>query len=118
MTSAGSTRLLAVGLVSINLVAFGAAYWLATRDIMSEFTGEVRGRGARAADRAGWLKRSSLSKKIWLAPVEESSHVSLPLPLPRLNPVEAIGHGDDLERARADTTGRRTVGLAEHGSPR
>lgn len=78
--------LLAVGLVSINLVAFGAAYWLATRDIMGEFTGEVRVRGARGADRAGSLKRSSLSKESKLIPAEESAYVPLPLPPPRLNP--------------------------------
>jgi hypothetical protein len=80
---------LAVGLVSINLIAFGAAYWLATRDIMAEFTGEVRARGARDADRAGALKRSSLSRKGRLAPIEEASYDSLPLPLPHLNRAKA-----------------------------
>jgi hypothetical protein len=82
--------LLASGLVSINLVAFGAAYWLATRDIMSEFTGEVRigsngvarPRGIREAGSNQSHKRSSLSKRSDAVAIEEVSNISLPLPLP------------------------------------
>jgi hypothetical protein len=87
--------LLACGLVSINLVAFGAAYWLATRDIMSEFTGEVRigsngaarPRGIRGAGSNRSHKRSSLSKRSDAVAIEEASNMflPLPLPLPRLN---------------------------------
>jgi hypothetical protein len=82
---------LAVGLVSINLIAFGAAYWLATRDIMAEFTGEVRARGGRDADRVGVLKRSSLSRKVRPMPMEEASYDSFPLPLPHLNRAKPTG---------------------------
>jgi len=85
--------LLASGLVSINLVAFGAAYWLATRDIMSEFTGEVRigsnglprARGVRDVAGARSHKRSSLSRSDDPLAAEEASQVSFPLPPPRLN---------------------------------
>jgi hypothetical protein len=85
--------LLASGLVSINLVAFGAAYWLATRDIMTEFTGEVRigsngslrARGVRDVEATRSYKWSSLSKKGDPVAAEEESNVSLPLPPPRLN---------------------------------
>ena len=121
---------LAVGLVSINLVAFGAAYWLATRDIMGEFTGEVRAgstgprlRGVRDADRAGSLKRSSLSKKIRLLPAEEPSNVSLPLPPPRLHPAKPSGPAVtstapvSSRLAEAPSASPDTAPLPEHESP-
>jgi hypothetical protein len=122
--------MLAVGLVSINFVAFGAAYWLATRDIMGEFTGEVRGgsagprlRGVRDVDRAGSLKQSSLSKRIQLLPAEEPSNVSLPLPPPRLNPEKPSGPAVtstapvSSRLAEAPSASPNTAPLAEHESP-
>jgi hypothetical protein len=75
--------LLVIGLVSINLLAFGTAYWWATRDILAEVSGEVLAEWTDAP-RTRTLKRSSLSLGSALVPARESlSELDLPLPLPR-----------------------------------
>jgi hypothetical protein len=87
----GKTRrlnaLLVIGLVSINLVAFGTAYWWATRDILAEVTGEVvaewmDGPNGSASAPNRILKRSSLSKSTGPISREPESELALPLPPP------------------------------------
>jgi hypothetical protein len=81
--------LLVIGLVSINLLAFGTAYWWATRDILAEVSGEVLAEWTDAP-RTRTLKRSSLSLGSALVPARESlSELDLPLPPPRFAPPRA-----------------------------
>ena len=90
--------LLVVGLVTINLAAFGTAYWWATRDILSEVSGEVlaewmeapNGPAARGqATRTRPVKRSSLSTAAPSSARAPETELALPLPPPRTAPPAA-----------------------------
>src|SRR5262245_56078272 len=90
--------LLVVGLVTINLAAFGTAYWWATRDILSEVSGEVlvewmeapNGPAARSqATRTRSVKRSSLSTGASSSAREPEAELALPLPPSRMRPPAA-----------------------------
>jgi hypothetical protein len=95
----GETRrlnaLLVIGLVSINLVAFGTAYWWATRDILAEVTGEVLaewmdGPNGSASAPTRTLKRSSLSKSTRPISREPESELALPLPPPPMTEPKSL----------------------------
>lgn len=89
--------LLVVGLVTINLAAFGTAYWWATRDILSEVSGEVlaewmeapNGPARDQAMRTRPVKRSSLSTGTSTSGREAEAELALPLPPPRMRPPAA-----------------------------
>ena len=75
--------LLVGGLILFNLVALGFAYWVATRDVVAEFAGEMHNAGVQA--------RTVRERK--------PDHVPLPLPQPRPNvPIPPLSA--DFNRSR------------------